>query len=110
MSTLWDKAVSTKEGFREIGPREVHENRDLRCIDVREPEEFVGELGHIPGAELVPLDTVEGAQRDWDRSEMLVVVCRSGGRSGKAAGLLVRAGCSNMPRWDYPLHEKAGGN
>ena len=25
-------------------------------VDVREPEEFVGELGHIEGAELAPLD------------------------------------------------------
>jgi rhodanese-related sulfurtransferase len=27
--------------------------------DVREPEEFVGELGHIRGALLVPLDALE---------------------------------------------------
>ncbi len=63
-----------------------------RLIDVREPDEFVGELGHVPRAELVPLGTLPGAARDWNRDETLVVICRSGARSAKAVALLREQG------------------
>jgi glyoxylase-like metal-dependent hydrolase (beta-lactamase superfamily II)/rhodanese-related sulfurtransferase len=63
-----------------------------RIIDVRGPDEFEGELGHIEGAELVPLDTLERAQPGWDKKTPLLIVCRSGRRSLTAAELLVKAG------------------
>jgi len=63
-------------------------------LDVREPEEFVGDLGHIQGALLVPLDLLQlrlpklagYAERD------VVVVCRAGARSATACAMLERAG------------------
>jgi hydroxyacylglutathione hydrolase len=63
-------------------------------LDVREPEEFVGALGHIEGSLLVPLDALERrlpklagyADRD------VVVVCRAGARSASAGAILQRAG------------------
>jgi sulfur dioxygenase len=63
-------------------------------LDVREPEEFISELGHIAGALPVPMDALERrlpklvgyAERD------LVVVCRAGARSATAAAMLRRAG------------------
>lgn len=63
-------------------------------LDVREPEEFVGELGHIRGALLVPLDALERrlpklagyVERD------VVVVCRAGARSASAGAILRKAG------------------
>ena len=64
----------------------------LRIIDVRERDEFVGDLGHIAGAELVPLGTVASVARAWPRDTPIVVVCRSGGRSARAAGELVAMG------------------
>ena len=64
----------------------------VRIIDVRQPEEFTGELGHIDGAELVPLATLEAAAAGWPRDAALVVVCRSGGRSGAAARVLENLG------------------
>ena len=67
-----------------------------RIVDVREPDEFNGELGHIPGAELVPLATLEGAARDWPRDVPLVVACRSGARSAKGAALLVQLGFQHV--------------
>jgi rhodanese-related sulfurtransferase len=63
-----------------------------RIIDVREPVEFSGELGHIPGAELVPLGTLEVAARGWARDAPLMVVCRSGARSARAAAILLQLG------------------
>lgn len=63
-------------------------------LDVREPEEFVGELGHIEGSFLVPLDALEhrlpklAGYVDHD----IVVVCRSGARSASAGAILRRGG------------------
>lgn len=63
-----------------------------RIVDVREPDEFDGPLGHIEDAELVPLATVAAAASGWARDRPLVVVCRSGARSGRAAAQLAAMG------------------
>ncbi len=68
----------------------------LRVIDVREPHEFFGAEGHVPGAELVPLASLEAAAAQWPRDEPLVVVCRSGGRSSRAAQLLNMLGFKHV--------------
>ena len=63
-------------------------------LDVREPEEFVGELGHIPGSLLIPMDALRqrlpklAGYLDRD----VVVVCRAGARSASAGAILQRAG------------------
>lgn len=80
-------------GYREITPVELARSGYTgRLIDVREPAEYQGELGHLLGAELVPLGTVAGKAAGWEREEELVVICRSGNRSGQAAQQLVRLG------------------
>jgi rhodanese-related sulfurtransferase len=67
-----------------------------RFIDVREPHEYTGELGHIAGSELVPMAQVEQASRDWPKDQRIVLVCRSGARSGRMAGYLVTAGFKHI--------------
>ncbi len=63
-------------------------------LDVREPEEFVGKLGHIEGAILVPMDALPLRLPKLagfvDRD--VVVVCRSGVRSASVTAILRRAG------------------
>jgi rhodanese-related sulfurtransferase len=92
--SLYDAARPTLTGFREVGVAEVPvpPPAGLKIIDVREPSEFTGELGHIPGAALVPLGSFEAAARTWDKSLEYVLVCKSGGRSGQASMVLARAG------------------
>ena len=92
--SLFDVARPNPAGFRELSPTEVPGPvpAGLRLIDVREPHEFVGELGHVPGATLVPLATVPAQAMSWDRQAEYLLVCRSGGRSAQAAQALVRAG------------------
>lgn len=63
-----------------------------RIIDVREPDEFDGELGHLKGAELVSLGELGSTASQWDRTKPLLLVCRSGNRSGQAATLLASLG------------------
>lgn len=67
-----------------------------RVIDVREPDEWSGPLGHIGAAELVPLATVVQAAAGWDRAQPLLVVCKSGGRSGRACGALAQMGFQSV--------------
>lgn len=64
----------------------------IRRIDVREPAEFEGPLGHLPDAELVPLESLPTASASWSPSEPLLLICRSGNRSQKAARLLAERG------------------
>jgi rhodanese-related sulfurtransferase len=68
--------------------------RGARVVDVREPDEFVA--GHIAGAELVPLGGIERAAKTWNREQEIVVVCRSGGRSGRAAKILTDLGFTRI--------------
>jgi sulfur dioxygenase len=59
-------------------------------LDVREPDEYDGELGHIGGSVLVPLRELAaraGQLERWKRNP-IVVVCRAGVRSTTAAAIL----------------------
>lgn len=91
--TALSKSQPKQAAYREIAPRAVWDTLGTaRLIDVREPHEFVGELGHVQGAELVPLETLEAASKGWERDAPLVMICRSGGRSGRAAEHLAAQG------------------
>ncbi|MEJ9219835.1 rhodanese-like domain-containing protein [Paenibacillus glucanolyticus] len=76
--------------MREISPKEVEKKLEegtiLHIIDVRETEEVAE--GKIPGAVNIPLGLVEFRKQDLDQSKEYIVVCRSGGRSGRAAEYL----------------------
>ncbi len=74
------------DGIPEITCDKVNEKLGkVRLIDVRAAEEFTGELSHIPGAELVTLGPdLAKFLESGNRSEEMVFVCRSGGRSGTA--------------------------
>ncbi|MFW7380653.1 MAG: MBL fold metallo-hydrolase [Oligoflexus sp.] len=74
------------DGVPEVSPAELARHKDqVRIIDVRRPEEFNNELGHIPGAELVTLgEDLSRFLRSSDRTQEIVFVCRSGGRSNQA--------------------------
>ena len=69
---------------------------EVRRIDVREPAEFTGPLGHLPGSELVPLATLEAAAAPWPRDQPLLLICRSGVRSVTAAHQLAALGFTRL--------------
>lgn len=91
--SLFVNATENVHGHRDVTPQQVQQALGaVRLVDVREPHEYNAELGHVPGAELVPLATVAQAASGWDRDAELVLICRSGGRSGRAATELTRLG------------------
>lgn len=91
--SLYDVAQPNPAGHRDLQISQLTlPASGYRLIDVREPAEFTGELGHIAGAELVPLAGVMAQAASWGRDETLVLVCRSGGRSANAAQALTRMG------------------
>lgn len=92
-SPLFEAAIPNPSGHRDVRPEQVFaDEKSTRLVDVREPHEFTGELGHIRGAELVPLATVASAAGRWPKDEALVLICRSGQRSERAAVVLTAAG------------------
>jgi rhodanese-related sulfurtransferase len=59
-------------------------------IDVRDGDEYV--TGHVPGAELIPLGTLQARVHEVPRNGPVYVICASGGRSAAAAQFLTSAG------------------
>ncbi|GIO97404.1 rhodanese-like domain-containing protein [Paenibacillus lautus] len=76
--------------MREISPKAVEQKLNdgvtMNIIDVRETEEVAE--GKIPGAINIPLGLIEFRKQDLDPSKEYVMVCRSGGRSGRATEYL----------------------
>jgi adenylyltransferase/sulfurtransferase len=84
--------MAENQGIPEITPTELKERLDrgdaLAIIDVREPFEW--EIGNLEpyGARLIPLAQVPHRMDEIDRSEEIVLQCRSGARSANALQFL----------------------
>jgi rhodanese-related sulfurtransferase len=59
-------------------------------VDVREPAEW--DAGHISGSLLIPLGELGARVGELPRDRRMVIVCRTGSRSGYAADALHGAG------------------
>lgn len=67
-------------------------------LDVRESEEYRGDLGHIAGARLVPLREFpdRSAELGGLKDRDIVTICRVGVRSATAAAILTGLGCEHV--------------
>jgi sulfur dioxygenase len=102
------------DGIPEVSVEDVNlhsldsQTKRIKLIDVRRPDEFNNELGHIAGARLVTLGPeLTKFLEDGDRSDEIVFICRSGARSGNATAESVRLGykktvnmVGGMIRWN----------
>ncbi|MBX9942695.1 MAG: MBL fold metallo-hydrolase [Reyranella sp.] len=103
----WAPLRFTFGGVWEVEPPWLEENlAAVRVLDVREPSEFDGPLGHIKGAILIPLGELAGRAAELPRDRPVVAVCRAGSRSAHATAILQKAGfadVANLPggmlRW-----------
>jgi glyoxylase-like metal-dependent hydrolase (beta-lactamase superfamily II)/rhodanese-related sulfurtransferase len=93
----WAPLNYTFAGIWEIQPQWVEEHlKDVQILDVREPDEFHGPLGHIPGAKLIPLGSLGKQLEEIAQGQPIVTVCRAGGRSARASLMLQQAGLPNV--------------
>src|SRR5882672_408496 len=84
-------------GVWEIEPHALEEHSpDVQVLDVREPAEFTGPLGHINGAILIPLGDLAERADELLRDRPIVAVCRACGRSAQATTLLQQAGFTDV--------------
>ena len=94
----WAPLTFTFAGIWEISPALLEEHAtNVQVVDVREQDEFRGPLGHIQGAQLIPLRELParaGAELAHERP--IVAVCRSGARSAQAVVLLQKAGFKDV--------------
>lgn len=80
--------------MKEITAKEVEalisKGKELNLVDVREDDEVAE--GKIPGVIHIPLGSVESRMNELDKSKEYIMVCRSGGRSGRATEFLESQG------------------
>ncbi|ARF17239.1 rhodanese-like domain-containing protein [Sporosarcina ureae] len=80
--------------LKELTAKEVQEQlengKELNIIDVREDNEVAE--GIIPGAQHIALGDLPVAMHDLNTETPYILVCRSGGRSGRAQELMADEG------------------
>lgn len=80
--------------MKEITTSELQEllekGGNLNLIDVREADEVAE--GMIPSAIHIPLGEVAARMGELDKSKAYIMICRSGGRSGRATDFLTEEG------------------
>ena len=70
--------------------KEMLQDDGVVVIDVREPHEYSG--GHVPGATLLPVNSVFARREELPKDKKIVFVCQVGQRSALAAELAAAAG------------------
>jgi glyoxylase-like metal-dependent hydrolase (beta-lactamase superfamily II)/rhodanese-related sulfurtransferase len=114
----WAPLACNFAGIWEVQLHWVEEHLGrIQVLDVREPEEYTGPLGRIPGAVLIPLGELSGRTGELKKDQPIVAVCRAGGRSAQATLILQQSGftkVANLPggmlRWRGEGHPVEGGS
>jgi sulfur dioxygenase len=93
----WGPVVETYAGVPEIDPEWLAGHlAEVEIVDVRSRAEFEGELGHVPGSMLVPLDELRSRMDEISSRRPVVLVCQTGKRSAMGATILRKAGLSRV--------------
>jgi sulfur-carrier protein adenylyltransferase/sulfurtransferase len=74
--------------------KKIDAKEDFFLLDVREPNEF--KIGRIPGSTLIPLGEVPQRVNEIPRDKEIIVHCKMGGRSAKAAAFLRQQGYKSV--------------
>lgn len=87
------KAISPREAFELM-----QQDTNVVILDVRTPAEFWGELSHVQGAMLIPVQELERRLDELKpfRDKTILAICRTGNRSGRAAKLLNEKGFKTL--------------
>jgi rhodanese-related sulfurtransferase len=82
-----------REPFHRINVAEAKEmmaSGEYDVIDVRNPDEYQG--GHLPGATLIPVNSVFQRREELPKEKKIIFVCAVGQRSALAAEMAAAAG------------------
>ena len=77
--------------------KEMMDTQEVIILDVREQDEY--DSGHIPGAVLLPVGTIDettAAEVIPEKDSAVLVYCRSGNRSKTASSALAELGYTNI--------------
>jgi len=94
------KTSETSGSYKTISSTEaqqmIEENKDALILDVRTAAEY--ESGHIPNAVNLSNEDIQAGKVDSlkDKSQLIMVYCRSGNRSRQAAQKLAELGYTNV--------------
>ena len=97
---LFSGCSGTADGYKQIDQKtakDMMDQRDVIILDVREQNEY--DSGHIPGAVLLPVGSINeqtAAQVIPQKDDVVLVYCRSGNRSKKAAAALAALNYTNI--------------
>ena len=92
--------TSSESNYQQISQEEAKEmmdTQDVIILDVREQDEY--DSGHIPGAVLLPVGTIDeetAAEVIPEKDSTVLVYCRSGNRSKTASSALAELGYTNI--------------
>jgi len=70
----------------------LDDGQPVKLVDVREPAEW--QINRLPGATLIPLDTLPDHLAELPQTEPVVLYCKTGVRSAEALALLKQSGFS----------------
>lgn len=85
------------QDVKDVMPEQVKKAHDqIVMIDVRENDEWNGELGHIEGAKLINLGVLPEKISDVPKNKTVVFICRSGGRSARATAFFKEQGYTDV--------------
>ena len=79
------------------------DNKEYFLLDVRTPEEYYGDLGHLPNAKLIPYNEIENRIDELadQKDKKIIAYCRTGRRSSIATYILKGNG--------FEVYNMAGG-
>jgi len=93
-------SANSADGYQQITQEEAKEMMDTQkviILDVREQDEY--DSGHIPGAVLLPVGSIDedtAAEVIPEKDSTVLVYCRSGNRSKTASSALAELGYTNI--------------
>lgn len=102
------QSTPTFENISAEKAKELIDEGKVQVMDVRTAEEY--EQGHIPGAELFPINKLDNQIGNLEKDQSYLMVCRSGNRSTQASEMLVKNGFTHiynleqgMNGWTYDV-------
>lgn len=86
------------QGYQSYSPKDVGtflmQDTSAVILDVRTPEEFSSETGHLKNAKLIPVQELESRLTELApfKGKTIVTYCRTGHRSAQASTILSKNG------------------